>query len=172
MSGFRISDSICGKLTHLAIRLLICLTPTTAICSAQAADPYSLVSADLKPVLQTGIKRYISDQINQNWNDLWEIQNQTADLKNELLLGNRSAPDLTKEQFVTAMKATIGVDYPRLRAFTLRSIKNDKDNFIVVGCGKATRESWRQAGTVIFGVRIVDGKPKFDLWSMTSDSCT
>jgi hypothetical protein len=42
----------------------------------------------------------------------------------------------------------------------------------MIGCGYATREEWKQKGYVIAGIRVVDGKPKIDLWSMTSDSCS
>jgi hypothetical protein len=64
--------------------------------------------------------------IKQDWGDLWEIQDQTPDLKNELLLGKRDAPNLTKQQFVAAMRETIGSGYPRLRSFDLREVKPDK----------------------------------------------
>jgi hypothetical protein len=151
--------------------LLACLAFTITMAVAQTVDPYSSIAPEQRPVLQAGIERYLNDQINQNWKDLWEIQDQTSDLKNELLLGNRTAPDLSKEQFVAAMKETIGVGYPRLRAFALRTVKADKGNLIVVGCGKATRESWQQTGIVIFGARIVGTEPRFDLWSMTSEPC-
>lgn len=105
--------------------------------------------------------------------DLWEIQDQTSDMKNELLLGNRTAPDLSKDQFVAAMREVITTGgYPRMRDFELRVVRADKGNFIVSGCAKATRESWHGTGFVIFGVRIIDGKARFDIWSMTSDSCT
>lgn len=111
------------------------------------------------------------DQIKQDWGNLWEIQDQTADLKNELLLGKRDAPNLTKQQFVAAMRETIGSGYPRLRSFDLREVKPDNGNFVMIGCGLATREEWKQQRFVIAGIRIVDGKALVDLFSMTSDSC-
>jgi len=111
--------------------------------------------------------------VKQDWDDLWEIQDQTSDLKNELLLGRRDAPDLSKKDFVSAMRELIETGgYPRLRSFQLKEVRVDKGNFIMIGCGKATRETWSGTGFVIAGIRIVDGKPKFDIWSMTSDSCT
>jgi hypothetical protein len=144
----------------------------TAVSSLGAGrDPYSTLTAEQKAVLEPVVERYIRDQIRQDWADLWEIQDQTSDLKNELLLGRRNAPDLNKEQFVSAMRDTIGTGYPRLRSFELREVKPDKGDFILIGCGKATRESWKQTGFVIAGIRLADGKPKVDLWSMTSDSC-
>ena len=136
-------------------------------------DPYASLSPEERAILKPGIERYVHDQLKQNWADLWEIQDQTSDVKNELLMGNRTAPDMTKEQFVSAMKEMIGTGgYPRMREFELRVARADKGNFIVIGCARATRESWHQTGFVIFGARIVDGKAKFDIWSMTSDTCS
>lgn len=150
---------------------LICML-VTLVAAAAPSDPYVTLTLEQKAVLKPVIERYVRDQEKQDWKDLWEIQDQTSDLKNELLLGHRDAPDMTKEEFVSAMQATIGTGYPRLRAFQLREVRSDKENFIMIGCGKATREAWHQTGNVIAGVRIIDGKPKIDLWSMTSDSCS
>ena len=158
-------------------RARLVLTGICAISTFAAAqtspDPYASLFAVEKAVLKPGIERYVHDQLKQNWADLWEIQDQTSDLKNELLLGNRTAPDMTKEQFVAAMKEMIGSGgYPIMREFELRTVKADKGNFVVIGCAKATRESWHQTGFVVFGARIVEGKPKFDIWSVTSNSCS
>jgi hypothetical protein len=140
--------------------------------SGATGDPYSTLTSEQKSLLKPVVERYVRDQIKQDWADLWEIQDQTSDLKNELLLGHRDAPDLSKEQFVSAMRETIGTGYPRLRSFELREVKDDKGNFIMIGCGYATREEWKQTGYVIAGIKVVQGKPKVDLWSMTSDSCS
>jgi hypothetical protein len=107
----------------------------TVICSIStfatartSPDPYASLSAEEKAVLKPGIERYVHDQLKQNWADLWEIQDQTSDLKNELLLGNRTAPDMTKEQFVAAMKEMIGTGgYPIMREFELRTVKQTKE---------------------------------------------
>ncbi len=140
--------------------------------SAQAADPYASITPEQKAILQPGIERYVKDQLHEKWDDLYQIQDQTSDLKNELLLGERNAPDMTKDQFVKAIRYTVGTGgFPRLRDFSLSIVRADKGNFIVIGCGKATRESWHGTGVVIFGARIVEGQARFDIWSMTSDSC-
>src|SRR5260370_10879719 len=90
----------------------ICAISTSATAKI-SPDPYALLSAEEKAVLKPGIERYVHDQLKQNWADLWEIQDQTSDLKNELLLGNRTASDMTKEQFVAAMKEMISTGgYP------------------------------------------------------------
>lgn len=135
-------------------------------------DPYSTLMPEQKSLLKPVVERYVHDQVTSNWADLWNIQDQTSDLKNVLLLGDRDAPDLSKEHFVSAMRETIGTGYPRLRTFELREVKVDNGNFVMIGCGYATRENWKQEGIVIAGIRIVDGKPKVDLWSMTSDPCS
>ena len=104
------------------------------------------------------VERHIRDQIKQKWTDLWEIQDQTSDMKNELLLGRRDAPDLAKEQFCFAMQETIGTGYPRLRSFVrVAGGKARQGQFIVIGCGYATRETWKRKGFVIAGIRIVTG---------------
>jgi hypothetical protein len=135
---------------------------------AQASDPYASITPEQKAVLQPGIERYIKDQLHEKWDDLYQIQDQTSDLKNELLLGERDAPDMTRDQYVKAMKYTLATGgFPRLKGFSLSMVRADKGNFIVIGCGQATRESWHGTGTVIFGARIVDGQAKFDIWGMT-----
>jgi hypothetical protein len=157
---------------YMKIIAYLMFLATTVPSVSAGRDPYSTLTADQKVLMEPVVERYIRDQIKQDWADLWEIQDQTSDLKNELLLGRRDAPDLNKEQFVSTMRDTIGIGYPRLRSFELREVKPDTGNFILIGCGEATRESWKQTGFVIAGIRIVDGKPKVDLWSMTSDSCS
>ena len=140
--------------------------------SGATNDPYSATTPDQRAILKPVIERYVRDQIRQDWGDLWEIQDQTSDLKNELLSGRRDAPDLSKQQFVSAMRETIGSGYPRLRSFELRDVKPDNGNFVMIGCGIATRESWKQKGVIIAGIKIVNRKPKVELFSMTSDSCS
>jgi hypothetical protein len=137
------------------------------------SNPYATLTPDQTALLKPAVERYVRDQEKQDWADLWEIQDQTSDVKNELLLGRRDAPDMNKKEFVSAMKYMIGTGgYPRLRSFELMEVRVDKGNFIMIGCGKATRESWSGTGYVTAGIRVVDGKPKFDIWSMTSDSCS
>jgi hypothetical protein len=140
--------------------------------SGAANDPYRALTTDQRAMLQPVIERYVRDQIKQDWGDLWVIQDQTSDLKNELLSGRRDAPDLSREQFVAAMRNTIGTGYIRLRSFELRDVKPDNGNFVIIGCGFATRESWKQKGFVIARIKVVDGKPKVDLFSMPSNSCS
>jgi hypothetical protein len=97
--------------------------------------------------------------LKKNWADLWEIQDQTCDLKNSLLLGNGDAPDMTKDQFVRAMKYTIeSGGRPRMRSFELRVARADKRNLIVIGCADATRESWHGTSFVIFDEGLWMGK--------------
>jgi hypothetical protein len=102
---------------------------------------------------------------------MWEIQDQTAELKNELLLGRRDAPDMDRAQYVQAMRATIGTGYPEITAFTLRQVSKENNNFSVEGCAAQRRESWKQTRIVQVDVKIVEGKVKFGLFSGTPDLC-
>jgi len=143
----------------------------TAACSAQT-DPYATLTEEQRMILRPAVERFVKDVTKQDWKDMWEIQDQTPNMKNELLEGNRGAPDLNQAQYVRAMRSIVGVEFLRVRTFQVREVKADKDNFIVIGCGTATRETWHQTGFIIAGIRLLDGKPKFDLWSMTSNSCS
>ena len=159
-------------LTHMFWHKCGAVLLAVVALSGNGHDPYSAVTPAQRAILQPVIERYVRDQIKQDWGDLWEIQDQTSDLKNELLFGKRDAPNLTKKQFVSAMRYTIGSSYPRLRSFDLREVKPDNGNFVMIGCGFATREEWKQKSFVVAEIRIVDGKPLVDIFSMTSDSCT
>ena len=136
-----------------------------------STDPFTELSPKQKALVKPVIERYVHDQITENWGDLWEISDQTPDLKNELLSGNRNAPDMTKEQFVSAMRETIGTGLPRLHSFDLLQVKVDQGNLTMVGCGYATREGWKKKGLVIAGIKIVNGRAKMDIFAMTSDTC-
>jgi len=140
-------------------------------CSAQS-DPYTSLTQEQRAFLRPAVERFVKDMTKQDWKDMWEIQDQTPNMKNELLEGNRDAPDLDQVQYVRAMRSIVGVEFLRVRKFQVREVRADKGNFIVIGCGTATRESWHQTGFIIAGIRLLNGKPKFDLWSMTSNSCS
>jgi len=139
----------------------------------QAVDPnpYSALAAEQRAVLQPGIDRYIADQIKGNWSDLWEIQDQTGALKAEIVF-DAEAPDLDRQNFVLGMKKTMGIGYPHLKKFELQEVKIDKENFLVVGCGTAVRDNIHIHATAIFGARIVDGKPRFDIFAFVSNTCS
>jgi hypothetical protein len=156
------------KIIVLPILLLL-----TAGLLGAASNPYATLTPEQTALFKPAVERYVRDLEKQDWADLWEIQDQTSDLKNELLLGRRDAPDLSQKEYVSAMREMIGTGgYIRLRSFELIEVRADKGNFIMIGCGKASRESWRGTGYVIAGIRVVDGKPKFDIWSITSNSCS
>jgi hypothetical protein len=134
-------------------------------------NPYSALTPEQRSILQPGVERYVSDQLKRNWADLWDIQDQTRELKAELLM-DQQAPDMDREKFVIAMKQTMGLGFPMLKKFELQEVRPDKGNFLVVGCGTAVRENIHIHATTIFGVRIVDGKPKFDLFGFVSSTCS
>jgi len=152
--------------------LIACLLLLSWPLQATEPNPYSALTPEQRSVLQPGIERYVSDQIKRNWKDLWEIQDQTREVKSELLL-DQHAPDMDRKQFVKAMGYTIETGgFPQLTKFELQEVRPDKGNFLVVGCGTATRESFHFHGVVIFGARIIAGKPVFDIFSFVSDTCS
>ena len=134
-------------------------------------DPYSPLSQSERELLKPQVKRWINDQIKHNWSDLWEIQDQTGELKNELLLGDRDHPDLSRNEYVEAMGETIGIGYPEIRAFTLSEIKAGNGRFQLRGCGRLQRESWKQTSTTIVEARIVNNKVLFGLPHSTPEAC-
>ena len=139
---------------------------------ATEPNPYSALTPEQRSILQPGIERYVSDQVKKNWADLWEIQDQTVEVKRELLLGE-SGPDMDRKQFSKLMKYTIETGgRPHLTKFELQEVRPDKGNFLVVGCGTAVRESFHIHGIVIFGARIIEGKPVFDIFSFVSETCS
>jgi hypothetical protein len=101
---------------------------------------------------------------------MWEIQDQTSDLKNELL-GRRDAPNMGRSQYVQAMQATIGIGYPEIRAFTLREIRREDGGFWILGCGKQQREAWKQTSITEVHLKIVSGKVMFGLPGGPPEPC-
>ena len=108
--------------------------------AATGSDPYTNLRPEERAILQPAIDRWIHDQVTRDWKDLWEIQDQTSDLKNELLLGQRDAPDLNRQQYIEAMNETMGSGYWTIQSFSLREIRREKDGYWVLGCGKVKRE--------------------------------
>jgi hypothetical protein len=135
------------------------------------SDPYASLNPEERALLKPQIERWIHDQTKHAWSDMWEIQDQTPELKNELLLGRRDAPDMDRAQYVQAMRETIGIGYPEITAFALRAVSKEKDSFSVEGCAAQRRESWKQTSMVQVDVKIVAGKAKFGLFSGTPDLC-
>ena len=122
-------------------------------------------------MLKPQIERWMHDQIKHDWADMWEIQDQTSELKNELLLGRRDAPDMDRSQYVQAMRETIGVGYPEIKAFTLREVRREDGGFWILGCGKLQRESWKQTSVTDVHARIAKGKVTFGLPGGTPEPC-
>jgi len=142
-----------------------------AQAAAPVADPYGLLTEDEKKMLQPQIERWMHDQAKHDWADMWEIQDQTPQLKNELLLGRRDAPDMDRGKYVQAMQGTIGIGYPEIKAFALREIRREDGGFWILGCGKLQREAWKQTSMTDVHVRMVAGRPKFGLPVATPESC-
>lgn len=150
--------------------VLLFLLTITAFASP-SADPYSALSDQQKIIIKPLVTRWVHDQIKQNWKDLWEIQDQTSDLKNELLF-DRSAPDMDQKRYVEAMRGTMNSGYWVIQNFTLREIRIEKDGFWIIGCGKLQREAWRHTNITDVHIRMVNGKPMFGLPGQSGEPCT
>jgi hypothetical protein len=150
---------------------LLSLTIVMLLSVVPATDPYSSLSPDETRLLKPQIERWIRDQVKHDWSDLWEIQDQTPDLKNELLLGEKDAPDMDRGHYIEAMKSTIGIGYPEIKAFRLHEIRKENEGFWILGCGKKQRESWKQTSVTDVHARIAKGKALFGLPGGTPDSC-
>ena len=133
--------------------------------------PYQTLSVADKALLQPQIERWIRDQLRHDWADLWEIQDQTPELKNELLSGQRNAPNLDRNQYAQAMKGTIGVGYPEIKGFRLIEVDRESDGFQVVGCANLEREEWKQTSVQYIHVRVAGGKVLFAWPDGSADEC-
>lgn len=136
-----------------------------------ATEPFGSLTSAEKSLLKPQIERWIHDQVKHDWSDLWEIQDQTPELKNELLLGRKDAPDMDRNQYVEAMRNTIGTGYPEIKAFVLTEIDKQPDGFQVVGCAKLQRERWRATTVQYIHLKIVDGKARFGWPDGSADQC-
>jgi hypothetical protein len=138
---------------------------------AAALDPYESLAPAERALLEPQIERWIRDQTKHNWSDLWEIQDQTPALKNELLLGRRDAPDMERNEYVQAMKNTIGSGYPEIRAFHLTEVDKEADGFQVVGCAKLQREEWKKITVQYVHVKVVNARVLFGLYEGSGEEC-
>jgi len=155
------------------MRFTISFTMALALLFMPASDPYASLSPDQKTLLKPQIERWIHDQVKHDWADMWELQDQTPELKNELLLGRKDAPDLDRNQYIQAMKETIGIGYPMIEAFTLRAVevKNDGRVLWISGCAKEQREEWQKTGIMYVRAKIINGKALFDLPPVGDEPC-
>jgi hypothetical protein len=131
------------------------------------------LSPDQKTLLKPQIERWIHDQVKHDWADMWEIQDQTPESKNELLLGQKDAPDLDRIEYVQAMQETIGVGYPTIEAFTLRAVevKDDGKVLWISGCARERREEWKKTGLIYVRAKVIDGKALFELPPVGDEPC-
>lgn len=153
------------------IRITVLLAVSASLGALGATDPYEALPPADKALLKPQIERWIRDQVKHDWSDMWEIQDQTPELKNELLLGRKEAPDMDRNQYAQAMRETIGIGYPEIKAFTLNEVDKKADGFQIVGCAKLQREAWKQTSIQYIHVRIVDGKALFGLPDGSTDKC-
>jgi hypothetical protein len=153
------------------MKLAISFGIALILTGAPIGDPYGPLTPDEKTLLKPQIDRWVHDQVKHDWADMWEIQDQTSELKNDLLLGQRDAPDMDRSHYVQAMRETIGVGYPEIKSFRLLEIRREDSGFWILGCGKKQREEWKQTSITDVHARIVKGKVIFGLPGGTPDPC-
>ncbi len=153
------------------LKVVLVLGLFTVCAASSVADPYSTLRAEEKALLKPQIERWIRGQVKHDWSDLWEIQDQTSRLKNELLLGRKNAPDMNRREYIEAMRETIGTGYPEIKAFTLTEVGKEADGFQVVGCAKEQREEWHSTRIEYIHVRIEHGRTLFDLSDSSNEPC-
>jgi hypothetical protein len=139
--------------------------------SAQTNDPYAPLTPTERDTFKPQVERWVKDQLRRDWYDLWEIQDQTPELKNELLLGHKDAPDMDRKQYVDAMRQTINIGYPEIKAFRLEGVKPEPGGYLIWGCGEQRREEWKQTSITYVHARAVDGKLMFGLHGGNPDPC-
>jgi hypothetical protein len=151
--------------------VMIVLIALFATVSVAATDPYESLTPAERTLLKPQIERWIHDQIKHDWSDMWEIQDQTPPLKNELLLGHKDGPDMDRNQYAQAMRNTIGIGYPEIKGFKLTEIDREADGFQVVGCAKLQREEWRKTTIQYVHLRIVNKQVFFGLYEGSGEDC-
>jgi hypothetical protein len=142
-----------------------------AVGIAAAPDPFGSLTPTDKALLKPQIERWIHDQVKHDWSDLWEIQDQAPELKNELLMGRKDAPDMDRKQYVEAMRNTIGSGYPEITAFTLNEVDKETDGFQVVGCARLKREEWRATTIQYIHVKVEKGRVLFGWPDGSAEQC-
>jgi hypothetical protein len=99
--------------TRIAVMIFLGLLISASIDAA--TDPFGQLTPAEKALLKPQIERWIHDQMKHDWSDMWEIQDQTPEFKNDLLLGRKDAPDMGRNEYVQAMRSTIGIGYPEIK---------------------------------------------------------
>jgi hypothetical protein len=155
--------------TRIAVMILLGLLISASIDAA--TDPFGQLTSAEKALLKPQIERWIHDQLKHDWSDMWEIQDQTPELKNELLLGRKDAPDMDRNEYVQATRGTIGIGYPEIKAFRLTEVDKEADGFQVVGCAKLQREEWKRITEQYVHLRVVNGKVLFGLYQGSGEEC-
>ena len=158
------------KATFTSILILFSLA--VGVPESIPSDPYIALSQSEKSLLKPQVERWVRDQLKHDWSDLWEIQDQTPELKNVLLMGRKDAPDMTREEYVQAMRGTIGTGFPAIKAFRLTEVDREEGGFQVVGCAKMQREEWKQTSIQYVHIRVVNGTTRFGLIDGSPEECS
>lgn len=154
-----------------SITIIISLAFLIGAAGSATDDPYGPLTPSDRTLLKPQIERWIHDQVKHDWSDMWEIQDQTPELKNDLLLGRKDAPDMDRNQYVQAMRNTIGIGYPEIKAFKLTEVDKETDGFQVVGCARLQREEWKRVTVQYVHLRLANGKILFGLYEGSGEDC-
>jgi len=154
-----------------SITIIISLAFLVGAAGSATDDPYGTLTPSERTLLKPQIERWIHDQVKHDWSDMWEIQDQTPELKNDLLLGRKDAPNMDRNQYVQAMRDTIGIGYPEIKAFKLTEVDKETDGFQVVGCARLQREEWKRVTVQYVHLRLANGKILFGLYEGSGEDC-
>jgi hypothetical protein len=150
------------------VLLAVVICATSKLASSQISrDPYASLGPEEKGILKPAVERYVRDQANQNWADLWEIYDQIPDI--EFKRDTRrpdDAPPLEREQFAKAWQELISSgSIPYLTKLQVIEVHSTAKGFIVRGCGEAKRESFHFKGLLDIEVHLDNEKPKLSPWT-------
>jgi hypothetical protein len=144
---------------------------------AAKSDPYEKVAPADRVSVETGLQRYVKDQIGRKWADLYEIAVPGYAVQGDYddPTGKRE-PFLSKDAFVHAERDKLADGIlPLMTSFKLVSIAPVEGGYEVRGCSKSKRESFNFKGIVRFAAYVVKGQIRFGAWSFVyamPHSCT
>jgi hypothetical protein len=134
---------------------------------AAKSDPYEKVAPADRASVETGLQRYIKDQIGRNWADLYEIAVPGYAIQGDYddLTGKRE-PFLSKDGFVQAEENQLANGtLPLMKSFDVVSTAPVEGGYEVRGCSKAQRESFKFKGILRFNAYVSKGQIRFGAWS-------
>ena len=143
--------------TRVAFGLVAYLCFAVAHAGAQT-EPFSKIPSAQRETLTKRLNAYVQAYRERKWEQLYE------------LVSSRGKGGADQNVFVAAMQSEHGTDFaqmPDLLEFRPELAHNDKGEFDIYGCGKATRE-----GAIFNGVAVTHAVFEHDEWFFTGWSFT